>query len=154
IVAVHSPRCLGLALVVALSAACGGSSSDGNIANGSGQAVTEAKALFADKIGPGKARFPIMLEHGFAASAKEARIWKFDGVADDLMKQGHALVVSADVQPFNDVATRAATMVENVRAAIDRCKTIAACDPRGIHVIAHSFGGLHSREFIRLHPPS
>jgi pimeloyl-ACP methyl ester carboxylesterase len=115
---------------------------------------TEAKPLFADKIGATRAKFPILLEHGFASSAEPASIWRFADVADDLVKEGHALVVAADVEPFNDVVARAATMEKNVRAAIAKCATIKGCDPSGIHVIAHSYGGLHAREYVRLHPPS
>jgi pimeloyl-ACP methyl ester carboxylesterase len=117
-------------------------------------AFTEAKVLFADQIGEKRTKFPILLEHGFASSAEPASIWRFADVADDLMTQGHALVVAADVEPFNDVVARAATMEKNVRAAVTKCATIAGCDPSGIHVIAHSYGGLHAREYIRLHPPS
>jgi triacylglycerol lipase len=139
-------------LLVLLGGCSGGS--DGSSAEASDQAVTDAKPLFEDKIGPETTRYPILLEHGFASSAEPASIWRFASVANDLMAHGHALVVAADVEPFNGVAARAATMEKNVRAAIDTCKTIDGCDPSGIHVIAHSFGGLHAREYIRLHPPS
>jgi pimeloyl-ACP methyl ester carboxylesterase len=138
--------------IVLLSAACGGSADA--TASGSDQAFTEAKPLFADQIGPNRTHFPIMLEHGFASSAEPASIWRFADVADDLMKQGHLLVVAADVEPFNDVVARAATMEKNVRAAAAACASVKGCDPTGVHVIAHSFGGLHAREYIRTHPPS
>src|SRR5262249_32920389 len=130
-------------------------SSGDNAATGDADSnFTEAKTLFADKIGDKRAHFPILLEHGFASSAEPASIWRFADVADDLMKQGHVLVVAADVEPFNDVVARAATMEKNVRAAMAKCATIDGCDPTGVHVIAHSYGGLHAREYIRLHPPS
>jgi pimeloyl-ACP methyl ester carboxylesterase len=139
-------------LLLAVTGCSGGS--DGSNASQGDEAYTDAKPLFADKIGKGRTHHPILLEHGFASSAEPASIWRFAGVAQDLMAQGHSLVVAADVEPFNGVAARAATMERNVRDAVEKCKTIDGCDPSGIHVIAHSFGGLHAREYIRLHPPS
>ena len=123
-------------------------------ADQSDEAVTEAKVLFAGAAPAAKAKLPIVLEHGFAASAEESSIWKFDGVVADLTAAGHVLVVADEVEPFSSAAARAATMEKTLRNVKAQCEAIAGCDATGVHVIAHSFGGLHAREYIRLHPPS
>ena len=118
------------------------------------EAYTLAKVLFADKIPTSTAKYPIVLEHGFAASAEASSIWKFDGVVADLTAAGHVLVVADEVEPFSSAKARAATMEKTLRNVKAQCEALAGCDATGVHVIAHSFGGLHSREYIRQHPPS
>ncbi len=138
--------------LVAAAAACTAETSGGEAGDESN--FTEVRSLFANKAGAKKAHFPIMLEHGFAASAEASSIWKFDGVATDLMAAGHVFVSASDVEPFNGVVARAKTMETHVRAVQAQCAKISGCDPRGVHIVAHSFGGLHAREYLRQHPPS
>jgi triacylglycerol lipase len=138
-----------VALVAPLAGCAGGR--DGTSRGASTSSA--APVLFADA-GTGTCRYPIVLEHGFAASNEPSSPWRFDGVADDLMAQGHALVVADEVQPFADVGARAATMATTIASVAAQCANTPGCDPSGVHVIAHSFGGLHAREYLRLHPPA
>ncbi len=139
-------------LSLLFTAACGASPSGS--AEQADEAVSEAKVLFAGAAPKATAKLPIVLEHGFAASAEESSIWKFDGVVADLTAAGHVLVVADEVEPFSSAAARAVTMEKTMRRVKAQCEAIAGCDASGVHVIAHSFGGLHAREYIRLHPPS
>lgn len=140
-------------LPLLMTAACGAAPA-GNAEQGDEAVVTAAKTLFEGQVPAGVTKFPIVLEHGFAASAEASSIWKFDGVVADLTAAGHVLVVADEVQPFDGAAARAATMETTLRRVKAQCEAIAGCDASGVHVIAHSFGGLHAREYIRLHPPS
>ena len=135
------------------AAGCSADADNGSDPGQDDQAVVEAKVLFSDVIPTQTTHYPIVLEHGFAASSEESSIWKFDGVAQDLMSKGHVLVVADEVEPFNGAAARAATMEKTMRRVKAQCAKTRGCDPSGVHVIAHSFGGLHSREYIRVHPP-
>ena len=70
------------------------------------------------------------------------------------MAQGHALVIADEVQPFGTASARAATMAATMATVVAQCNATPGCDPTGVHVIAHSFGGLHSREYLLQHPPA
>ncbi len=137
-------------LALLVTTACSGAAREGSQSASSD--TSAAPSLFANPAGA-TCRYPIVLEHGFAASNEPSSPWAFVGAADDLMAQGHALVVADEVQPFGDVATRAATMADTLRQVAAQCAQTPGCDPTGVHVIAHSYGGLHAREYLEEHPP-
>jgi triacylglycerol esterase/lipase EstA (alpha/beta hydrolase family) len=70
------------------------------------------------------------------------------------MAQGLALVTADEVEPFGSVEARAATMAQTMAKVTSMCMATPGCNPAGVHVIAHSYGGLHSREYLREHPPA
>jgi triacylglycerol esterase/lipase EstA (alpha/beta hydrolase family) len=119
----------------------------------SGNDASPAPPLFPNA-GPGTCKYPIVLEHGFAASNTPDSPWAMAGVPQDLMAAGHVLVVADEVQPFGDATSRAATMAQTIANVAKQCATTPGCDPSGVHVIAHSYGGLHSREYLLEHPPA
>ena len=143
-------RALFLLPAIALVACSGAPASSRSSA---AESAAPAAPLFADTPS-GTCRYPILLEHGFAASNEPSSPWAFADVAGDLMAQGHALVIADEVQPFAGVEARAATMAATMANVVAQCNATPGCDPSGVHVIAHSFGGLHAREYLRQHPPA
>ncbi len=136
-----------------LVSAFGCSGGQPHVGAGTGTSADSVAPLFTS-FGPATCHYPIVLEHGFGASNESASIWAFNGVAQDLMAAGHVLVVADEVQPFGTAAARAATMAVTLANVQAQCQTTPGCDPSHVHVIAHSFGGLHSREYLRQHPPA
>lgn len=108
-------------------------------------ALTEdATDMQAEPSGP-KAQHAIVLAHGFNASTTNA--WSFYGVAEALAKD-HPVVVKAEVPPFASPQTRATYLAKDVDRALALCRATAGCDASGVHLIAHSMGGLDSRALI------
>ena len=140
-------------LFVFALAGCGASVDSSGSTSAAASSSDSAPALFA-ATPAGTCRYPIILEHGFAASNEPSSPWAFADVAADLMAQGHALVIADEVQPFGTASARAATMAATMATVVAQCNATPGCDPTGVHVIAHSFGGLHSREYLLQHPPA
>jgi triacylglycerol esterase/lipase EstA (alpha/beta hydrolase family) len=138
-------------LLLALGGLLAGCSS--SRAPSAASADTQAASPIFPDAAPGTCHYPIVLEHGFAASNDPSSPWAFVGVVQDLMSAGHVLVVADEVQPFGDVKARAATMATTLASVQQQCAAMPGCNPAGVHVIAHSFGGLHSREYLLEHPP-
>lgn len=95
------------------------------------------------------ARYPILLHHGFNASSTNS--WSFFKVKEALEADGND-VTTSQVEPFNGVPARAATLagiVDDVRTGF--CKRhpsgdAATCERNTkVNIIAHSMGGLDAR---------
>lgn len=85
------------------------------------------------------ARYPIVLEHGFAAST--TNVWSFNGVAAALRRDGHT-VYESEVPPFDSPRVRA----ERLAAMVDRALAESGMDR--VNIVAHSMGGLDARELV------
>lgn len=134
-------------LLAALVVACG--STTGSDANqeksGDELGLTEdATDMLPAPSGP-PAKRAIVLAHGFNASTTNS--WSFYGVAEALAKD-HPVVVKAEVPPFASPRTRAEYLAKDVDRALATCRATAGCDASGVHLIAHSMGGLDARALI------
>ena len=96
-------------------------------------------------------RHPIILHHGFAGSTDTRSIWSFYKVRDALLRDGHPIVHEAQVAPFNGIEVRAVDFAKHVELARSECKAVKSCDPSKVHVIAHSYGGLDARHYVKTH---
>ena len=84
-------------------------------------------------------RHPIVLTHGFDASPTNR--WGFNGVSQALRQDGHTVIV-ATVPPYDSPAVRAQYLARYVDQALATGRT------GKVNIIAHSMGGLDSRELI------
>ncbi|MFO0671278.1 MAG: alpha/beta fold hydrolase [Polyangiaceae bacterium] len=134
---------LSVGAVVACSAG-GGSSEDQDRTEGELGLTEDATDMIAEPSGP-QAKHAIVLAHGFNASTTNS--WSFYGVAEALAKD-HPVVVKAEVPPFASPRTRAEYLAKDVDRALAKCRETAGCDPSGVHLIAHSMGGLDARALI------
>lgn len=130
------------ALVLALAAvgACG---ADPTLDDETGETEEQinlfaARPLFAEPRGQ-RARYPIVLAHGFDASPTNR--WGYHGVAEALRADGHRVVVAA-VPPYDAPAVRARHLARFVDEAL------AASGAARVNVVAHSMGGLDARVLI------
>jgi triacylglycerol lipase len=152
----HCPLALALLPLLAITtAACGPASpvddpSPGG--SGSGAAAPAAGGKADDPWGgddPGAAtaaapRFPIVLVHGFGGSPEN--LWGFYRVAETLQAAG-ARVHVARLSPFSPVARRAHDLQGFVDQALaDQAQ--GGVERPQVNLIAHSMGGLDSRELI------
>lgn len=93
--------------------------------------------------------YPIILMHGFNASADENSNWSFSGVVAALTANGHT-VHALTVPPFNSVEVRAReaeSQINTILAAWQpgpTCTDRQRANPR-VHLITHSMGGLDAR---------
>lgn len=146
------------ALVVAL-AACGGAASE---ETSSGVECTdEAQCASVDELtkavppfpllSPKAAKYPIVLHHGFNASSSNS--WSYYQVKEALEKDGNFVVVS-EVEPFQGVPARAASLakiVEQARVAFcaKKAPNDATCaQTTKVNLVAHSMGGLDARYLV------
>ena len=85
-------------------------------------------------------RYPIILAHGFNASATSA--WGFNPtIAEKLREVGH-VVFTTEVSPFTSVAKRA----QQLKGQLE--KIITTTQAPKLNIIAHSMGGLDARYLI------
>ena len=133
-----------LALAVVACGATGGSDENQNETADELDLTRDATPLLPAPSGPAAKR-AIVLAHGFNASTTNA--WSFHGVAEALARE-HPVVVRAEVPPFASPRTRADYLAKDVDRALAQCKNTAGCDASGVHLIAHSMGGLDSRVLI------
>ena len=84
-------------------------------------------------------RHPIVLTHGFDASPTNR--WGFNGVSQALRQDGHTVIV-ATVPPYDSPAVRAMHLARYVDQALATGRT------GKVNILAHSMGGLDSRELI------
>ena len=86
------------------------------------------------------ARYPIILHHGFAASASANG---FIGVEEALRADGH-LVITAEAPPFQPADVRATFLAKYVDQALES-------GAEKVNIIAHSMGGLDARALVSTH---
>jgi triacylglycerol lipase len=147
--------------LVALGACAADTDDEAEDPMGGGKSEDQLIGISAPLFGPepqgSPAKHPIVLHHGFAASNQDGTngskksIWAFNGVERALEQDRH-VVYSSNVAPFQPTAVRAQQLFLEIERAKAECRTRAGCDASKVHVIAHSYGGLDVREYIRQHP--
>lgn len=115
----------------------------------------EDELVAAPPLGPeprgAAARHPIILHHGFAASPDPRSIWSFYKVRDALLRDGHPVVHESQVAPFAGIEVRGVDLAKHVALARSECKAKPGCDASKVHIVAHSFGGLDARHYVKTH---
>ncbi len=143
---VSSLRPLALCFLVA----CGGSAplrSRGSQLGGAND-MNRDPDLRDEKLNGRHTQYPIVLHHGFNASPDNE--WGFYKVKEALEADGHVVYVSW-VRPFGSVADRTTDLAEIVYdALVDQWHPWDDPAPLDlkVNIIAHSMGGLDSRELI------
>jgi triacylglycerol lipase len=88
----------------------------------------------------------IALAHGVLGFDRFGPIHYFNGVADALRADFHGCrVVSPATPPIGTVERRATTLADAIQAGLSSGTLDAAA---GIHIVAHSMGGLDARFLI------
>ena len=132
-------RTLFLALLAALSlTACAPEPDAGALETEDEIAAFPASPLFATPRGRAT-RYPIVLAHGFDASPTNR--WGFYNVLGTLRQDGHRVYV-ATVPPYASPAVRAT----HLRNFVDQA--LRETGAPKVNLLAHSMGGLDSRELI------
>lgn len=142
-------------LLVLLLAGCASSVDEPTLASGSRELDGRAVEDIAKDLGDPTTRdpdaeekkaayYPIVLMHGFNASADEEKSLTFYKVAQELAKDGHQ-VTMINVPPYNSLEQRANVASVQIIGVLNDFIKRHPQEPPRVNIIGHSMGGLDAR---------